>query len=139
MQKTLPGFSDHQGPRRSGWDGRPIQLPLTASQAGDAPIGRELLERLAPGGILPADKAYDTDAIRAEAEGRGTFAEVPPRVIRTLTFAFRPWLHRQRTQVERFFLPHQKLPGLTTRDEHRPETFRAAPKFADTRIWINAL
>lgn len=66
-------------------------------------MGRELLERLAPGGILPADKAYDTDAIRAEAEGRGTFAEVPPRVIRTLTFAFRPWLHRQRTHIERFF------------------------------------
>ncbi|GAB3644542.1 hypothetical protein GCM10028812_54060 [Ancylobacter sonchi] len=38
-------------------EGRPIHLTLTAGQAGDAPVGRELLARLAPGGILLADKA----------------------------------------------------------------------------------
>lgn len=52
-------------------EGRPIHLLLTAGQAGDALAGCELLARLAPGGILFADKAYDTDAIRAETTERG--------------------------------------------------------------------
>ncbi|QRG08962.1 transposase [Xanthobacter dioxanivorans] len=78
-------------------EGRPIHLALTAGQAGDAPAGRELLARFPPGGILLADKAYDTDAIRAEMAERSTFAKVPPRVIRKRTFAFSPWLYRQRT------------------------------------------
>ena len=47
-------------------EGRPIHLLLTAGQAGDAPAGRELPPRLAPGGIMLAAKAYDTDAIRTE-------------------------------------------------------------------------
>lgn len=71
-------------------EGRPIHLALTAGQPGDAPAGRELLARLAPGGILLADKAYDTDAIRAETERRGASANVPPRTIRKRTFAFSP-------------------------------------------------
>ncbi|OYW34735.1 MAG: hypothetical protein B7X99_11055 [Rhizobiales bacterium 17-65-6] len=82
-------------------EGRPIHLLLTAGQAGDAPAGRELLARLAPGGILLADKAYDTDAIRAETAARGGFANVPPRTIRKRSFAFSPWLYRQRNLVER--------------------------------------
>lgn len=40
------------------------------------------LARLLPGGVLLADKSYDTEAIRAETAERGAFADVPPRVIR---------------------------------------------------------
>lgn len=53
-------------------EGRPIHLLLTAGQADDAPARRELLARLAPGDILLADKAYDTDAIRAGTAERGS-------------------------------------------------------------------
>ncbi|SHO66778.1 Transposase [Pseudoxanthobacter soli DSM 19599] len=92
-------------------EGRPIHLLLTAGQAGDAPAGRELLAHLQQGGILLADKAYDTDAIRTEAAERGVFANVPPRAIRKRTFAFGPRLYRQRNQIERFFKPHQADAG----------------------------
>jgi transposase len=71
-------------------EGRPIDLVLTAGQAGDAPIGRQLLAHLEPGGILLADKVYDADAIRAEAAERGGFANVPPRTIRKRTLPFSP-------------------------------------------------
>lgn len=53
LQKTLPGFSDHQDPRRSGWDGRPIQLPLTAGQAGDAPMGASFWHASRRAGFFP--------------------------------------------------------------------------------------
>ncbi len=101
-------------------EGRPIHLLLTAGQAGDAPAGRELLARLAPGSILLADKAYDTDAIRAETAERGAFANVPPRTIRKRTFAFSPWLYRQRNLVERFFNRIKQMRGLATRYDRRP-------------------
>lgn len=120
-------------------EGRPIHLMLTAGQAGDAPVGRELLTRLAPGGILLADKAYDTDAIRSETAKRGTIANVPPRVTRKRTFAFSPWLYHRRDHIERFFNRIKQMRGLATRYDRRPDNFLAALKLAATRIWINTL
>ncbi|WP_170219033.1 IS5 family transposase [Xanthobacter autotrophicus] len=120
-------------------EGRPIHLTLSAGQAGDAPVGRELLARLPAGGILLADKACDTDAIRAETAERGTFANVPPRVIRKRTFAFSHWLYRQRNAIELFFNHIKQMRGLATRYDRRPENFLAALKLAAARIWINAL
>ncbi len=116
----------------------PIHLLLTAGQAGDAPAGRELLARLAPGGILLADKAYDTDAIRAETAERGGFANVPARTNRKRTFAFSPWLYRQRNLVKRFFNRIKQMRGLASRYDRRPDNFLAALKLAAVRIWINA-
>ena len=120
-------------------EGRPIHLTLTAGQAGDAPVARALLTHLPESAILLADKAYDTDAIRAETAERGAFANVPPRVIRKRTFAFSPWLYRQRNQIERFFNRIKQMRGLATRYDRRPDNFLAALKLAAVRIWINAL
>lgn len=120
-------------------EGRPIHLTLTAGQAGDAPVGRELLAHVPAGSILLADKAYDTDAIRAGTAQRGAFANVPPRVTRTRTFAFSRWLYRQRNQVERFFNRIKQMRGLATRYDRRPDNFQAALKLVAARIWINAL
>ena len=41
--------------------GRPVRLELTARQAGDTPMAVKLLETVAPGATVIADKAYDTD------------------------------------------------------------------------------
>ena len=63
-------------------DGRPVKLILTPGQAGDAPVAATLLEDLAPGATLIADRAYDTNAIRELASERGAWANIPPRTIR---------------------------------------------------------
>jgi len=115
-------------------EGRRIHLALTAGQARDAPAGRELLARLTPGGILLADKAYDTDAIRAETAARGGFANVPPGSIRKCTFAFSPWLYRQSHLIERFFNHIKQMRGLASSYDRRPDNFRAALKLAATRF-----
>ena len=52
-------------------DGRPVKLMLTPGQAGDAPVATALLEDLAPGATLIADRAYDTNTIRDLAAARG--------------------------------------------------------------------
>ncbi|WP_393975412.1 transposase [Xanthobacter flavus] len=88
--------------------------------------------------MTEVDKAYDTDAIRAETAERGAFANVPPRVIRKRTFAFSPWLYRQRNQIERVFNHIKQMRGLSTRYGRRPDKFLAALKLAATRTWISA-
>jgi transposase len=120
-------------------DGRPIRLELTPGQAGDAPVAATLLETLAPGATLIADRAYDTNAIRDFAAERGAWANIPPRSIRKGSFSFSTWVYRQRNLVERFFNRVKQFRGLATRYDRNPENYLAALKLAATRIWLAAI
>lgn len=117
-------------------DGRPVRLELTPGQAGDAPVAATLLENLAPGATLIADRAYDTNAIRDLAAERGAWANIPARSIRKGSFAFSTWVYRQRNLVERFFNQVKQFRGLATRYDRNPENYLAALKLAAVRIWL---
>ena len=117
-------------------EGRPIRLELTPGQAGDAPVAASLLKALAPGATLIADRAYDTNAIRALAAERSAWANIPPRSIRKASFAFSTWVYRQRNLVERFFSQVKQFRGLATRYDRNPENYLAALKLATLRIWL---
>jgi len=119
-------------------EGRPVRLVLTAGQAGDAPACEELLPLVAKGAILIADRAYDTNAIRATVTERGAWANIPPRSIRKGTFPFSSWVYRQRNLVERFFNRIKHFRGLATRYDRSPDNFLAALKLAAIRIWLAA-
>ena len=67
----------------------------TAGQAGNAPGAEDLLEELSPGATLIADRAYDTNAIRALATDRSAWANIPPRLIRKDAFSFSGRVFRQ--------------------------------------------
>jgi transposase len=117
-------------------EGRPVRLVLTAGQAGDAPACEQLLPLVTRGAILIADRAYDTNAIRAAMAERGAWANIPPRVIRKGSFPFSSWVYRQRNLVERFFNRIKHFRGLATRYDRSPDNFLAALKLAAIRIWL---
>lgn len=117
-------------------EGRPIRLALTPGQAGDAPAAIDLMADLAAGATLLADRAYDTNAIRAFAAERGAWANIPPRAIRKDSVSFSEWVYRQRNLVERFFNRIKQFRGLATRYDRRPDNYLAALKLAAIRIWI---
>ena len=119
-------------------EGRPVRLLLTAGQANDAPACEQLLPLVAKGAILIADRAYDTNAIRATMAERGAWANIPPRVNRKGSFPFSSWLYRQRNLVERFFNRIKHFRGLATRYDRSPDNFLAALKLAAIRIWLAA-
>ena len=119
--------------------GRPVRLMLSPGQAHDAPVAEALLEDLADGATLIADRAYDTNAIRALAAARGAWANIPPRSIRKGNFSFSTWVYRQRNLVERFFNRIKQFRGLATRYDRRPENYLAALKLAAIRIWLAAI
>lgn len=119
-------------------EGRPVRLLLTPGQAGDAPPAPGLLAAIAPGSIVIADRAYDTNAIRDHAARRGAWANIPPRANRKGTFAFSRYLYRYRNLVERFFNRIKHYRGIATRYDRRPDNFLAALSLAAIRIWIAA-
>ena len=117
-------------------DGRPLHLALTPGQAGDALAAEALIERIDAGATLIADRAYDTNAIRAQAAERRVWANIPPRSTRKDSFSFCGWVYRQRNHVERFFNRIKQFRGLATRYDRKPENYLAALKLAATRLWI---
>ena len=119
-------------------EGRPIRIALTPGQAHDGPAASVLLRDLTPGTTLLADRAYDTNAIRDQAQEQGVWANIPPKRTRKGSFAFSSWLYRYRNLVERFFNKLKQFRGIATRYDKCPENFLAAIKLASARIWLRS-
>jgi len=96
------------------------------------------LAPLSQGAILLADKAYDNNAIRALADNRGAWANIPALKTRKDSFVFNKWLYRQRNLVERFFNKLKQFRGIATRYDKNPLNYLAAIKLASIRIWMRS-
>ena len=60
-------------------EGRPIRLTLTPGQAHDGTAAEELLTNVKPGATMLADKAYDSNAIRDQAQEQDVWANIPSK------------------------------------------------------------
>ena len=119
-------------------EGRPMRLELTPGQAHDGAMAAVFLPDLKPGTILLADRAYDSDAIRAEAKARSIWANIPPKRNRKASISFSRWVYRQRNLVERFFNRIKQYRGIATRYDKCPLNFLAAVTLVSSLIWIRA-
>lgn len=119
-------------------EGRPVRLHLSEGQASDCKQADPLLDLLAKDSILLADKAYDSDAIRAKVKAAGAFANIPAKRNRKQSFAFSSFLYRYRNLVERFFAKLKNARGIATRYDRRADNFLAAVKLISARIWIRS-
>jgi transposase len=117
-------------------NGNPIVLKLSEGQAHDGRSAADMLDRLGDGQILLADRAYDSDAVRATLSKRGAWANIKPMPHRVNVPAFSPWLYRYRNLVERFFNKLKHFRAVATRFEKHDANFLALVKLAATRIWI---
>jgi transposase len=117
-------------------DGLPIALKLTEGQAHDGKSAGDLLNALAEGQILLADRAYDSDALRQDLTKRGAWANIKPMPNRKNLPSFSAYLYRYRNLVERFFNKIKHYRAVATRYDKRPENFLAGVKLASLRIWM---
>jgi transposase len=97
-----------------------------------------MLSAMRQGTIVLADKAYDTNALRAAAEDKKAWANIPAKSNRKDSFGFSGWVYRQRNLVERFFNKLKQVRGIATRYYKNPLNFLAAIKIVAARIWIKA-
>ncbi len=118
-------------------EGRPVRIILTPGQAHDGTAAGALLTDLEPGATLLADRAYDSDAIREQAQEQGVWANIPPKRNRKRTFAFSEWVYRQRNLVERFFNKLKQFRAIATRYDKTARNFLAAIYLAASVVWLN--
>ena len=117
-------------------NGNPIALKLSAGQAHDGKSAADMLGALGAGQILLADRAYDSDALRASMAERGAWANIKPMPGRVNRPAFSPFLYRFRNLVERFFNKLKHFRAIATRFEKHDANYLALVKLAATRIWM---
>ena len=120
-------------------EGRPVALKITAGQAHDGRAAADMLGGLGTGQILLGDRAYDSDALRAQMAEQGAWANVRPMPNRKKVLAFSPFLYKYRNLVERFFSKIKHFRAVATRYDKDPDNFLASVKLAALRIWLRAL
>jgi transposase len=106
-------------------NGLPVTLKLTAGQAHDGRSAADMLDSLAAGQILLADRAYDSDALRQTLDKRGAWANVKPMPGRVNIPSFSPYLYRFRNLVERFFNKLKHFRAVATRFEKHDANYLA--------------
>ena len=117
-------------------NGLPVALTLSEGQAYDGTSAAKMLASLGPGQILLADRAYDSDALRADIEKQGAWANIKPMPGRVRIPAFSPFLYRYRNLVERFFNKLKHFRAIATRFEKHDANYLALIKLASARIWM---
>lgn len=117
-------------------NGLPVKLKLTAGQAHDGRSAADMLGDLGDGQILLADRAYDSNRLRADINAQGAWANVRPMPNRVDPIPFSKFLYRYRNVVERFFSKIKHFRAVATRYEKHDENYLALVKLASARIWM---
>ena len=117
-------------------NGLPIAIKLTEGQAHDGRSAADMLDGLQPGQILLADRAYDSNALRAAMTAQGVWANIRPMDRRLDPPVFSPFLYRYRNLVERFFNKLKHYRAIATRYEKRAAHYLALIKLAAIRVWL---
>src|SRR3546814_18381320 len=81
-------------------NGLPITLKLSEGQAHDGKSAADMLDALGGGQILPADRAYDSDALRAALAQRRAWANITPMPPRRTAPAFSSFLYPYPNRVD---------------------------------------
>lgn len=116
--------------------GRPIRLKLTPGQAHDGRSAADMFDTIEAGDVLLADRAYDSDDLRARLDARGAWGNIRAMPHRVKTFPFSAWLYRKRNAVERFFNKLKHFRAVATRYDKRDDNYLAAVQLASIRIWL---
>jgi len=85
---------------------------------------------------LLADKAYDSDTIRADLKRRDIKAVIPPKSNRKVAIHYNKHLYRERNCIERVF-GHLKINhAIATRYDQLAESFLGILFLASARYWL---
>jgi len=115
--------------------GRPIRVILTAGQTGDITTAPALLDGLRADAVL-ADKAYDSNALRATVAAMGAIAVIPSNRTRRITIPHDAAIYKHRNRIERCFNRLKHFRRFATRYDRRAIHFLAFIQLAAAMIWL---
>lgn len=115
--------------------GRPLRLIVTAGQVGDVTQAPALLEGQSGEAVL-ADKAYDSNALRAIIAGIGAEAVIPSNRTRKIAIPHDAGAYKQRNRIERCFNRLKHFRRFATRYERRTIHFIGFASLAAAILWL---
>jgi transposase len=115
--------------------GRPLRFILTGGEAGDITMAPALLAQVEAGGVI-ADKAYDSNALRALITKAGAQAVIPSNRTRKVLIPHDTIAYKRRNRIERFFNKLKHFRRIATRYDRRAIHFLACLHLASAMIWM---
>ncbi|NEU24692.1 IS5 family transposase [Paenibacillus polymyxa] len=117
--------------------GNPLRFELTGGEAHDSVHGYEMLKamKLTMKHVL-ADRAYDTNAIRAFLEEQRAIPVIPGKKNRRVPPKYDRDIYKERHLVECFFNKVKKYRRLATRYDKLACTFKAFLTLASIVVWL---
>jgi len=114
--------------------GRPLRFVITAGQTGDVTQAPALLHGQNGDAVL-ADKAYDSNAMRAIIADMGATAVIPSNRTRRIIIPHDAVAYKQRNRIERCFCRLKHFRRLATRYDRRSAHFAGFIHLAAAMIW----
>ena len=115
--------------------GRPLRVLLTPGQAGDAPQAPALLKGFRPNHVI-ADKAYDSNTIRALIAAADANAVIPCNPTRKQPIPYDFQIYKARNRIERCFNKLKHFRRIATRYDRRASYFLAFIHIACCMLWM---
>ena len=115
--------------------GRPLRLIVTAGQVGDVTQAPALLKGQVAAAVL-ADKAYDSNALRAIIAERGAEAVIPSNRTRKIAIPHDTLVYKLRNRIERCFNRLKHFRRFATRYDRRNVHFKGFASLAAAMIWL---
>jgi transposase len=115
--------------------GRPLRFIVTAGQVGDITQAPALLEGLAGNAVL-ADKAYDSNALRAIIADMQAEVVIPSNRSRKVLIPHNDGAYKHRNRIERCFNRLKHFRRFATRYDRRAIHFNGFVHLAAAMIWL---
>ncbi len=115
--------------------GRPLRFIITAGQVGDITQAPALLDEQTAEAVL-ADKAYDSNALRAIIATMGAEAVIPSNRTRKIIIEHDEAIYTNRNRIERCFGRMKHFRRFATRYERRTIHFQGFVHLAAAMIWL---
>ena len=115
--------------------GRPLRFLLSGGQVHESRAAAAMLDGVNADAVL-ADKAYDSNAIRATVKAAGMKAVIPSNRARKKIIRHDKALYRERNRIERCFNKLKHFRRLATRYDRRACHYLAFVCLAGTMLWM---
>lgn len=115
--------------------GRPLRFIVTPGQIGDITQAPALLEGRAGRAVL-ADKAYDSNALRAIIAAMGAEAVIPSNRSRKTVIPHDEFVYKHRNRIERCFNRMKHFRRFATRYDRRTIHFEGFLYLVAAMIWL---
>jgi putative transposase len=113
----------------------PLEFEITEGQRHDSQSAPELIARCEPQCLI-ADKAYDSNAIRAQLDAMGAVAVIPSKANRIPALPYDRHLYKERASVECTFSLLKHARRFATRYEKTLRNYASIGALACARCWL---